>query len=59
MEKPDDPLTVKFAQVGDWWTATVETPDGTLVGTGPTRQTAQDDLDWLLMRRSEKTVPQG
>jgi hypothetical protein len=57
IEKPVDRLTIKYAQVGAWWTATVHTPDGTLVGTGPTRQLAQDDLDWLLMSRSEKADP--
>ena len=61
-EKPDEPvelLTVKFAKVGAWWTATVQTPDGTLVGSGPTRELARDDLDWLLLHRSEKVRPPG
>lgn len=56
-EKPDDPLMIRFTQAGDWWTATVETPAGTLVGSGPTRELARDDLDWLLVRRSEKGAP--
>ena len=59
-EKPDDPLTVKFEKVGEWWTATAKTPDGTVVGSGPTRELASDDLDWILMRRSQnKMDPSG
>ena len=53
MNEPDDPLTIKFAHVGNWWTATVQTPEGTLVGSGPTRELARDDLDWFLLSRSE------
>ena len=52
-DEPDEPFTVKFAQAGEWWTASVKTPDGTIVGTGPTRELARDDLDWILMRHSE------
>ena len=57
-EKPSDPLTIKFADVGGgWWSATVETPDGWLIGTGPTLQLARDDLDWLLLHRPKTTDP--
>ena len=54
MENADDPLTVRFEKVGGWWRATVRTPDGVLVGTGPTEEMARDDLDWILMHRSER-----
>jgi hypothetical protein len=53
VETPDEPFTVKFKQAGEWWTATVKTSDGTIVGTGPTRELARDDLDWLLLHRSQ------
>ena len=53
-EEPDEPLTIKYGKAGAWWTATVQTPEGTLVGSGPTREQAHDDLDWLLLHRSER-----
>jgi hypothetical protein len=57
--KSDDaePLTIKYTKAGEWWTATVQTPEGTLVGSGPTRELARDDLDWILVHRSEKRPP--
>ena len=51
MDETDQPLTIKFVRVGDWWTATVETPDGTIVGSGPTRELAR--VDWLLLNRAK------
>ena len=60
MDKRDDdpePLTIKYTKAGEWWTATVQTPAGMIVGSGPTRELARDDLDWILMHRSEKTPP--
>ena len=41
-DEPERPLTIKYAQAGEWWTATVQTPDGTFVGSGPTRALAQN-----------------
>ena len=55
----DEPLTIKFSRVGEWWTATVQTPNGMLVGSGPTREAAQEELDWLMLHRSEKSIPPG
>jgi len=58
-DEPDEPLTIKFSKVGEWWTATVQTPNGMLVGSGPTREAAQEELDWLMLHRSEKSIPPG
>jgi hypothetical protein len=58
-DEPDEPLTIKYAKVGEWWTATVKTPEGTVVGSGPTRELARDDLDWLLLHGSGRGVPPG
>ena len=58
-DEPDKPLTIRYVQTGEWWTATVQMPDGILVGSGPTRELARDDLDWILLRRSEGGAGQG